>query len=738
MLELHTIDIENIDDKLMYILDKYSSKELTQQEIQNLYNRDKNVKYYLSLLDKFKQANSSNEDQFLNSIIDFMGTSLSNKSQDELHQILLIYLLTIASYIVDFFNTQNLKNKKKHIKTLKKLFIDATQNVLKTYEKKLLQTIEKINHNLDNSRSRTSDINKHKLNEALQLHQEEKFDEAALIYKSILNQESENFDALHLLGAICLKKEQWSEAIEYFDKAIKLAPDYAQAYSNKGIALTELNLLDEALQNYTLAITIKPDYANAHYSKANILRKLKRPKEALESYKKAIKLEPDNAEYFFKQGVVLDELKQFDAAIKSYKKAIKIGKNYPDAYYNIGNILEKREEFNEALLNYDKAIHLKPDYKNAYYNKGVILDKLERFEEALKNYDKAISIKEDWAEAYSAKAKILNKLNRLDEAIQNYNQAIEVDSNYVGAYINKAILLLLLGDFQKGFELYEWRFKDTDSEITKCEFSQPLWLGNESLQDKTILLHSEQGISDAIQFCRYAKEVSNLGAKVILQVHKSLIKLLHNLDGVDKVISEGNVEFDYRCPMLSLPHAMKTTIDTIPQTDAYIFSDKKIVSIWKERLGTKTKPRVGIVWSGNAKHKNDHNRSIALKDFIKYLPKDYEYISLQKEIIDSDKKTLKKNKHIKYFGDEIKDFSDTAALCELVDLVISVDTSVAHLSAAMGKETWILLPYIPDWRWLLDTKDSPWYNSVQLYRQNENRDWNSVLEKVASDLKKLF
>ncbi|MDY0101273.1 MAG: tetratricopeptide repeat protein [Bacilli bacterium] len=766
MKTLQDIDKLNIKKDLAKILNKYSSKTLTTQEIQNLYNKDKNVKHYMKLLQEFKDSSASSEQHFESSLIKFMTDAL-HSDEDELHQIMLIYLQLTASYMTDFFNTEGLKDKKKHIKNMKKLFYDSTLNVITTYESNLLKTIEKINQDLDSARVPSTFLNKQQLNKAIKLHQSGELDKAAAIYKSILKEEKDNFDALHLLGTIALRKEQWHEALTLFDKAILVAPDYAQAYSNKGMALVELGLLDEALESYNLAIAIKPKYANAHYGKGIVLRKLKHPNDSLQSYTKAIEIEPNNAEYLFKQGVILGELKQFDEAIKSYKKAININPDLADAYYNIGNILKELEEFSHALQNYDKAIFIQPDHENAYFNRGVILTILDRFDEALISYNKAISLKPNWADAYFKQALVLSELNRLDEALishdkamsfgvdnakayykkgfflkslkrfdealENYDHAITLDPNYPKTYLNKAMLLLLLGDFKKGFELYEWRFKKDH------HFSQPLWLGEESLKGKTILLYNEQGLGDTIQFCRYAKQVVDLGAKVILQTQQSLIGLLRGLNGISEFVTEGSVlpPFDYQCPLLSLPHALNTTIDTIPNNTAYLFSDKDIVDIWRDRIGIKTKLRIGIAWSGNAKHMNDHNRSIVLGDFIEKLPKNYEYISLQKEIQDSDKKTLLVNPQIKHFEDSINDFSDTAAICELVDIVISVDTSIAHLSAAMGKQTWILLPYIPDWRWLLDRKDSPWYSSAKLYRQDKTRVWTSVLEQIKSDLLKL-
>ena len=265
---------------------------------------------------------------------------------------------------------------------------------------------------------------------------------------------------------------------------------------------------------------------------------------------------------------------------------------------------------------------------------------------------------------------------------------------------------------------------------------QPLWLGDEPLNGKTIVLHPEQGLGDTIQFCRYAKLVSELGARVILQAPTALVPLLSGLDGVDELrdMQQPLPDFDYHCPLMSLPLAFKTTLTTIPRTTRYLQTTPEKLAAWTNTLGPKTKPRVGLVWSGNAAHKNDSNRSLSLKQLLACLPEGFDYISLHKEIRTSDQALLNNQVSIRTYCHELNDFSDTAALCELMDIVISVDTSVAHLASALGKETWVLLPYAPDWRWLLDRQDSPWYQSVCLYRQDEHRDWHNVIISIAADL----
>jgi len=271
-------------------------------------------------------------------------------------------------------------------------------------------------------------------------------------------------------------------------------------------------------------------------------------------------------------------------------------------------------------------------------------------------------------------------------------------------------------------------------------FTQPLWLGKESIAGKRLLIYSEQGLGDALQFSRFATAVAGLGASVILEVQAPLASLLESLEGVSRVIVDGSPrpECDYRCPLLSLPLALKTRIDTIPAATRYLRSDAAKVARWRTRLGDRSRPRIGLTWSGNPKQGNDRNRSILLADWVDHLPREFEYVCLQKDIRPADQEILAANPWISRLDGDLHTFSDTAALCECLDLVISVCTSVAHLSGALGRPTWVLLPFNPDWRWLLDRDDSPWYPTAKLYRQQAIGDWDGVFTRVAADLRKAF
>jgi hypothetical protein len=299
---------------------------------------------------------------------------------------------------------------------------------------------------------------------------------------------------------------------------------------------------------------------------------------------------------------------------------------------------------------------------------------------------------------------------------------------------------LRLGDFATGWREYEWRWEEKPWKGAKPRFARPEWLGAEPLAGKTLLLYNEQGLGDTLQFCRYAKRAAESGANVVLVVQPQLRSLLAGLEGTTRVLERRSElpAFDCHCPLPSAPLAFKTGLDTIPADIPYIRSDPALVGAWRERLGAKTRPRVGVAWSGNPGHLNDRNRSVALAQMLPLASEEGEWVSLQKDTRAADARVLASRSDIRHFGEALGDFADTAALVEHMDVVVTVDTSVAHLAGAMGKPTWILLPFNPDWRWLLDREDSPWYPTARLFRQPAIGDWASVIARVRDELARLF
>jgi len=432
----------------------------------------------------------------------------------------------------------------------------------------------------------------------------------------------------------------------------------------------------------------------------------------------------------------------FNSAVPLYDQAIALDPLHAEAYYKRGNALKNLGRLDAAIASYDQALEHKPGYAYAYCNRGVVQQSLGLTVAALSSYDQAIAYDPSDAMAHYNRALLLQDFSRWDEALAGYDRAIEINPQFSDAHYNRSLTSLFLGNFASGWRGYEWRWHNAQRlSIGKPRnFQQPLWLGEDPLAGKRLLLYSEGGLGDTLQFCRYAKSAAAQGATVLLEVQPPLLDLLTHLEGVSRVIATGNSlpDFDYQCPLMSLPLAFKTTLDTIPAALKYLNSDRAKIAQWRMRLGERQRPRIGLVWSGNPGNTIDRRRSIPLADLAGRLPREFEYFCLQKDVREEDRATLDSSSRIFSFDEDSLNFANTAALCECMDLVISVDTSIAHLSGALGLPTWLLLPHVPDWRWMRERDDSPWYPTMKLYRQKTAGDWDEVFARVAADLSQQF
>jgi hypothetical protein len=328
----------------------------------------------------------------------------------------------------------------------------------------------------------------------------------------------------------------------------------------------------------------------------------------------------------------------------------------------------------------------------------------------------------------------------LDAALRAFDRALAVQPDNPRAHFNKANILLLRGEWDRGWRHYERRLELAEIAPAWPDApAPPLWLGAEPLNGKRILLRCEQGLGDTLQFCRYVKSIAAMGAHVILEAQRPLVSLLADLEGLGQIVTQGRrlPECDFYCPLMSLPLACKTTVDNVPEPQPYLTSDAAKRAEWRARLGEANGPRVGLVWRGTAARANDDWRSLPLQSLLPHLPAEFSYVSLQKHLHPADAAVLKAHPGIANYADQLHDFSDTAALCDCVDIIVSIDTSVAHLSAALGRPTWILLPFSPAWRWLLEREDSPWYLSARLFRQTAPQEWLGVFASVAEQLRTL-
>jgi Tfp pilus assembly protein PilF len=524
--------------------------------------------------------------------------------------------------------------------------------------------------------------------------------------------------ALHSQGLIEGRKGNWVRAAELLGQAVIADPNDAAALCDRGVALKQLQQWEAALASYEGAIARDPMHPEAHSNRGNVLRELKRWDEALASYDRALALRP----------------------------------TYAEAWYNRGVLLQDIHRLQDAVASYDRAIVARPGYARAHCNRGVALENLHQFDAALASYDCAIALDTNYAQAHCNRGNVLRALNRLDASIVSCDAAIARDPGHALAYLSRGLARLLAGDLQGGWPDFEWRWRVPGSSLMKDArgLAQPLWLGQQPLDGKSIFLHAEQGLGDTLHFCRYVERVAALGARVILEVPPPLERLLTGLAGVDRLMVRGDAlpDTDYHCPLMSLPLAFHTTLADIPASVPYIHADPRKSHDWRQRLGERRGLRVGLVWSGGFRPDQpevwpvNNRRNIPLTTLAPLKHSGVEFYSLQKgQPAESELAALIARNWsgpaLRDFTAELNDFSDTAALMMSMDLIISVDTSSAHLAGALGRPVWILNRFDTCWRWLLGRSDSPWYPTAKLYRQSTPGDWQEVVQKVADDLREL-
>ena len=548
-------------------------------------------------------------------------------------------------------------------------------------------------------------------------------------------------DSLHLMGLLLLQARYYDHAIEWIARANRQNPK-AEYLVSLGIALTQQGLHREAFKAFDAAVKITPDNAEIWLHHGNALATLERPADALASYQLALTLNPRDANAAYQSGILLSKLDRIEQALSRFDLCDQLFPNHVAVLEQRGLMLHALERYEEALAANLRAHAQKPASAELCNNIGAALLKLRRYEEALSWFDRALALLPGSITVLISKAAALCKMLRLDEAFAVYAQAKAIDpgNNDISFLVSE--LQLLTGDFEAGWVGREARWK---TRVTKGypNLSQPMWLGEASIEGKTILVFADEGLGDTIQFARYIPMLAARGAQVILWVDEPLLSLLSPLSGVCRPLtrSDSLPTFDLHCPICSLPLAFRTRLETIP-ADVYLPRPAGAqMQAWENRLqaslGPRRKPRVGLAWSGNPKHWNDRNRSLPLQKLSRLFDLDATFVSLQKDPRPEDRAQLDQTGVVDLTADLI-DLAETAALISCLDLVITVDTSIAHLAGALGRPTWILLPCTPDWRWLLGRDDSPWYGSVRLFRQDHRRDYAPVIERVRETLQPLL
>lgn len=599
-----------------------------------------------------------------------------------------------------------------------------------------------------------------------------RWSEAQAAYEQALANEPGLPEAWCNRGKVLRTLNRPADALISFDRALRLEPANDEARTHRGHALRDLGRTEEALRSYQLALVARPKAPDLLALCGALLTDLGRELEALGCLDEALLQRPNDVQLLYQSCVALDRLHSHAELLKRCDRLLALAPEHPVAWLARGNALQGLHRYPEAMEAYGNAVARDPslidawrnhasalrmlgryadaldDYDHALaqaganaellYNRAVVLQQLGRYDEALTSYEAAALVPGQTAQALYSRALALQQLGRDGEALACYQQAREIDPNHGVARRSEAFCRLLTGDFTEGWQQLESRWSTGDTILTRRYTDRPIWLGAEPVAGKTVLLHAEQGYGDTLQFCRYAPLVEALGATVLLEIPSALKPLLDSLRGVSRLVAEKEAmpAFDLHCPLMSLPLAFATRLDTIPAEVPYLQADPVRREAWRQRLDEVSAPercRVGLAWSGNPRHNNDENRSILLAQLAPLYGLDATFVSLQPMVRERDTACLAQSSIVN-LGSELVDFADTAALMEALDLVISVDTSVAHLAGALGRPLWVLLPRAPDWRWLLDRDDSPWYPTARLFRQEKPGDWPATIGSAAQAL----
>ena len=582
-----------------------------------------------------------------------------------------------------------------------------------------------------------------------------------------------HFGALHLAGILALQSGQAAAAVDLIEKALTVQPRAADAHSNLGYAYRLQNRSGEALTSFRKAIDLQPDFADAHYNAGTLLNQLERGAEALAHFDAALRIKPNhtaclagkaaalcrlaryaeaveacdaalagdasNVEAHNTRGLALAAQGRSEDALRCYDQALALRPQFVEALNNRGSALESLERREEALECHDKAIAVNPGYAQAWYNRGVCLAAMQRFADALASYDRALAIAPALPGALNNRGSALKELGRLEEAIASFDRALDARSDDAVARWNRSLAYLARGDLEAGFREYEWRKRKPDPS-TNVEFPQPLWLGEFSLEGKTILVHWEQGLGDTIQFSRYIPMLRDAGARVVFSPQPVLQPLLRTLGPDIEFVDmfRQSVDFDCHAPLLSLPLAFRTRSDTIPAHVPYLHADPALVQRWSQRLGDGF--RIGVCWQGGTAG-IDVGRSFEAGEFsgLSQLP-GVRLISLHKGAGESQLADLPDGMHVETLSADFDAahgaFMDTAAVMKNCDLVVTSDTAIAHLAGALGVPVWIALKFAPDWRWGMVAEQTRWYPTARLFRQPKPGDWKSVFAAIETALRR--
>ena len=576
--------------------------------------------------------------------------------------------------------------------------------------------------------------------DGLRHHQAGRLDAARDCYLKALARQPNDADALHLLGVLHHQQGDAAEAATLIRRAIVIRPEYPEARCNLGAALATAGHLEEAAAAFRSAIAQRPEYPAALNNLGDVLRRLGQPDEAVGQLQRALDLNPTYAEAHRNLATAFTALDKPEQAAAALRRAIALRPNDAEARAELGALLIGIGQPQEAAAALGQALTLNPNSGEWRNNLAAAFIKMRRFNEAIAHLKQALALDANVAERHNNLGVALTGLGRFDEAAAAYRRAIAIRPDYADAHGSLSNCLLTLGDLRQGFEEYRWRWQSPDFTEVPPAFSCPRWEG-EALAGKSILAFCEQGFGDSLQFIRYAARLPRMAARVTVLAPPPLQSLFRSIPGIE-VADACRDEFDYAIPLMCLPRLFGTELDTIPAEVPYLSPDPAKVADWAGRLGTSSGlTRIGLVWAGDPGKRNlekravDARRSVTLGHFAPLAgTAGVQFVSLQKGEPAKEARHPPQGLPLIDMTADLHDFADTAALIANLDLVISVDTSVAHLAGALGKPVWLLNRFDTCWRWLLDRADSPWYPTLRQFRQPQPGDWTSVMEMVRAAL----
>jgi tetratricopeptide (TPR) repeat protein len=620
------------------------------------------------------------------------------------------------------------------------------------------------------------------LQDALDMHRRGAIADAAARYSQILKLEPKNVDALCLLGLACGELKRFAEAVDLLRKAVKLAPKHAPAHNFLGAALKEIGRTDEALASFNRAISHRADFIDAYVNRADLLMTLNRWGEAVETYDRALAVRPDFFQGWCNRGVALERMARLEDAVASYNRAIALRPDLTAAHANRGNALAGLARHQEAVDSFDRALASKPDFAELHLNRGNSLARLARREEALVSYDRALAIRSDMAEAEFGRGIVLRDQTRFEEAVRCFDRAIELNRNDAVRglfHCHRAEALNLLGRFPEAFadvsrclevapnddqvlfavsliELLHGRWREAWPKYERRialkvgipeDFSPPPWppWRGERLKNELLLLRGEQGFGDHLLFSCFAAHLAKLGHRIALWTKPSLVPLLRTVPGLERVVSDlavlqGSTDIRW-ASMMSVPALLGTTPETVPRNGAFLAAEPQRLAAWRERLGAHGF-KIGIAWQNAGASHIDKLRSIPLREFasISVIP-GVRLISLQKGPGVEEIGEVEFAERIETLGESFDAgggaFLDTAAVMMSLDLIVTPCNAIAHVAGALGRPTFVALMHVPEWRWLLDRTDSPWYPATRLFRQSRAGDWLGVFAQIADAVRAL-